>query len=311
MRFFSLGVLLGTLLLGASSVDGSLFLGNVVTGLDFKNFESIQVDVDGDGLLDVGDSLRGVWQLQNNSLGINGTVVDSFLPGNGAGNPEVTGIFEVLVLGKFANTTIAGTWNYVFGPSPTFATAFTLPTNTMLAVYTDPVFEYSQTIDDTTKTVTDVYNVITDGSEAFAVGFGTSRLKFGAGDTFGDTQTGDGYWYATAASEDLTNVGTSTFYYGLEVLAGFGNYLPSNFLPLRNTQQVLPGLTFDKNDLVGRGNTSANLPDLGNSLGSQQKFDVASNDPAGVFYVPEPGSSLCWLGLMAAALTWVRRRRKG
>ena len=292
----------------ASNVGASIFLTGGITGLDWKNFENLATDVDSNGKLDVGDTLRGVWQLQNTSTGLNGSVLEDFLEGNGAGNPEVTAVFEVEVLKKSAAD--FGLFNYVFGPTSSFATDLSLPTGSMIAFYRDPVFEYTATIDDLTKTRSDVEDIITDGTPMFAAGIGTSRLKTGAADTFGDTQAGDGYWYAMSASEDVTGSsgGTSNFYYGLSVLDTFGEMTSSDFDPILNG--LSPFLTTDLNMVVGKGSTNLNLVSNGGTAGSIDKYHIASNDPMGVKVVPEVASIAIWAVLGFCSLVFGLRRKR-
>lgn len=313
MNRFGILLVVALVVCVASSANAAIFAPNgQITGLDYKNYENLENDVDGDGKLDVGDTLRGVVQLQNTSIGINGSVLADLLEGNAAGNPEITGIFEVEVLYKHS---VGGDiYNYVFGPHAGFATEFGLPTDTMIAFWTDPTFEYTATVDDTAKTAGDVESVISDGSAWLAAGLSTSRLD--SADVFNPASldaTGDGYWYATNADEDVVpgagSFGTANFYYGLNVLPGFG--LDSSlFIPLTNTQQVVGGLSSDLNTFVGKGSASPNVAGSGNTPGSIDKFDINSNDPAGVKVVPEPASMAVWSLLSLGGLALARRRRK-
>jgi hypothetical protein len=294
--------------------EAGFWIPNQVTGIDLKDFENLVDRGDGSGgaanaLLDVGDSLRGVMEVQNTSTGLNGPVAGDYLPTNGQGNPEVTAIFQLKVLAKYPSS--FGTFDYIFGPDTVFANEFGLPSGSVAAFYSDPVFEYTTTIDDLTKTVANVESAITNGNPMFAVGFSNSRLDPLAS-TFGVTQTGDGYWYAVTASDNLKLNGTANFYFGIEVLNGWGVYPASDFIPLQNTLQLMQTLISDKNTFIGKGSTNANLSGTGTSPGSQQKFEVSSNDPAGAKFVPEPVSGAIWLCLsgIGAAVTLARRRRQ-
>ena len=301
-------VLVVVFLVQAAPASTIFLIDGGITGLDWKNYETLETDGNSDGKLDVGDTLRGVLQVQNTSRGIMGTHLAGYLPGNLAGNPEVTAVFEIEVLKKSAAD--FGLFNYVFGPTSNFATDLSLPTGSMIAFYRDPVFEYTATIDDLTKTVSDVEAVVTDGTAMFAAGIGTSRLKTGAADTFGDTQAGDGYWYAMSASEDVTGSsgGTSNFYYGLSVLDTFGEMTSSDFDPILNG--LSPFLTTDLNMVVGKGSTNLNLVSNGGTAGSIDKYHIASNDPMGVKVVPEVASIAIWAVLGFCSLVFGLRRKR-
>ena len=303
-------VLVVVFLVQAAPASTIFLIDGGITGLDWKNYETLETDGNSDGKLDVGDTLRGVLQVQNTSRGIMGTHLAGYLPGNLAGNPEVTAVFEIEVLKKSAAD--FGLFNYVFGPTSNFATDLSLPTGSMIAFYRDPVFEYTATIDDLTKTRSDVEDIITDGTPMFAAGIGTSRLKTGAADTFGDTQAGDGYWYAMSASEDITSGsgGTANFYYGLSVLDTFGEMSSSDFDPILNGLGNLSALSTDLNMVVGKGSTNANTATTGATPGSIDKYYIASNDPMGVKVVPEPTSiTILAVAGFCLAVFGVRRRR--
>ena len=286
----------------APRAEAAIFLGNQITGFDFKNWENL-IDVDNEGStagkLDVGDRLRGTFQLQNTSYGLNGGVYQSYLQGNSAGNPELTGVFELEVIGK--QSVGGGLYNYTYGPSASFAADLGLPTNTILALWTDPVFEFDTQINMSGNSVANVEAAVIDGNPFLALGFETSRLD----PNFGTTPDGDGYWYSMLTNEDVPPpFGSAQFFYGLEVQEGWGMD-PDLFVEIKNPLQIQASLVNDLNDFVGKGSVSAN-----DDSNTNDKYDIGSNDPGGAYVVPEPASMVIWalLGLaLIGCRGWTRR----
>lgn len=101
---------------------------NVFTGEDR---ETLINRGGGAAVIDVGDSIRGIiaMNLLTNALG-------SIQLGDATGRPEVTAIFQVLVVEK-VETAIPGTFDFVFGPDPAFAAEFGAPAGTIIRAYID------------------------------------------------------------------------------------------------------------------------------------------------------------------------------
>ncbi len=111
----------------------SLFGGEGTTWDDLS-FEIIDNDIDGDGNLDVGDTLRGI------------AVFEAVNPGTGQFNPgaaglELTAVFEAEVVSKVAVG--GGNFNYTFGPHAGFATDLGLVNDAMVAFYLDTTQEFT------------------------------------------------------------------------------------------------------------------------------------------------------------------------
>jgi hypothetical protein len=101
---------------------------NVLTG---ENRETLINREGGAAVIDVGDSIRGIitMDLLTNANG-------SFLLGGSSGRPEVTAIFQLLVVEK-TETALAGTFDFVFGPDPAFVQEFGAPAGTIIIAYVD------------------------------------------------------------------------------------------------------------------------------------------------------------------------------
>jgi hypothetical protein len=274
------------------------------TGLDFKDWEN-EVNVAGGthGTLEVGDKLRGVVQVQNTSFGLGGSIFKNLLNGNSDGQPEVTGIFEIQVLAKYK--TPKGLYDIVYGPSSTFASAYGLPTNTMLALWSDDTFEFDAAIvaenGAGTPNPLNVEAVIADGSPLMALGFAVSQIDPASSTFLTLNGAGQGYWYTSGTGDAIPPfVGSAQFFYGLEALSWTGAFDPSLFVPILNTQEADLNFAwagaygaFPLYDFVGKGSASSNTDTNTNKV-----YEAASNDPAAFKVVPEPGAMLVW-GVLA------------
>ncbi len=110
------------------------FPSRLVDGLNVlsdENRERLINRVGEPAIIDVGDSIRGIITM-NILTNANGTA----LLGGTSGNPEVTAIFQLLVLEK-TETALAGTFDFTFGPDPAFAAEFGVPAGTIIRAYVD------------------------------------------------------------------------------------------------------------------------------------------------------------------------------
>jgi hypothetical protein len=164
-------------------------------------------DLNGSGALDVGDTLRGTFDIQTiEDLTGGGGKRDV---GPGSGNSGLEGIFEIEV------TSVANirpgpgglpVADFRFGPHVAFINELGLPAGAMAAVYEDPTPDYNRTAG-----IVAAEALVLDGSPlAWAFGFG------------GDA---DDQWVANGAPTNplaLTNVPAGTavgaFQYGLSTL---------------------------------------------------------------------------------------------
>lgn len=97
--------------------------------LEDDNRENQNVDVDDDGLLDVGDTLRGIARIPR--------IID--LDGNDElALDDLSAVFEIEVTAKVLNddpVTPFPEFDFAFGPNAAFATEFSLPAGAMVAFY--------------------------------------------------------------------------------------------------------------------------------------------------------------------------------
>ncbi|MDA0990899.1 MAG: PEP-CTERM sorting domain-containing protein [Verrucomicrobia bacterium] len=157
------------------------------------SFESQNVDLNSNGLLDVGDTLRGILEISNVvDQGPGGTVSAS--PST-QGGVELTAIFETVVTSKVSvGAPGSGNFNFTFGPHTPFAAEFGgLGTGAMVAFFTDSVLD----------------NDFGTGLAGCTVGAGNSCEAFASGDTLQlvlghDGSDGDERWEALGAPEDST-----------------------------------------------------------------------------------------------------------
>ena len=175
----------------AASVSSQLFLGFTNQWSD-NSAEAIVIDPNGNGFLDLGDSLEGI-------LTIN-TVenLDVVVPTNSLGlgtNNELSGVFGIVVtslsvlvdpdascggsaacVGGLSGDELAF---YSFGPSAAFIAEFGASAGTMVILYEDPIAEYTRlgpTIPGLKALITDVPPVMELGFLAGAGNFWETSL---------------------------------------------------------------------------------------------------------------------------------------
>jgi hypothetical protein len=152
------------------------------------------LDNNGNGILDAGDALRGVFDI---------TAVGKFgsLTTLGAGFNEFTGVFQTKVVSATFNQG-SGKYDYVFGPDATFAEAITegVP-GAMVIFYEDPQNNYA-ILDNAAPYAGDIGRA-TDGSYYWAFGFTTALTSTGY------TTAGEG-WFAETSYNSILNLFEST-----------------------------------------------------------------------------------------------------
>lgn len=129
--------------LTATAAQASVISGLVGAGdlfFEDDSAESLSVDLNGNGLLDVGDSLRGILRfpfITNQTTGITYNL--------GALGIELTGVFETVVTSKTLipgatteiNDVIYPLYDYTFGASAAFAAQYGLVAGTMAVLFED------------------------------------------------------------------------------------------------------------------------------------------------------------------------------
>jgi hypothetical protein len=252
---------------------------------DFS-WEQLLVDVNGNGIVDVGDSIRGVASFE--SIGrIFGTAAQRLPTGQGAQVTEYTAIFATQVIGKSAGP--GGLTNFVMGPDAAFNALFGNSPGTMIAFFDDPGKDFSPT-----APLATIFTLASNGNRVLDIGF------TGAG---GTAAGGEG-WTATAPDNPALlpptpGPGAGNFNASLNALLQANGY--ENFI-IPFTQQSLLGPAFPNTQFSVNGQifaaSGATLP---------------IGDSSDVFWqiqgvVPEPMSLLVWSGLIGLAFSLVGRR---
>lgn len=286
---------LAALVMGKAEAGIAPLVDGVNNRFDYNNWE-YTVDVNGDGKLSVGDRIHGVFQNQDLGNGPAGEVIKVLI---GAGNPSLTGVFEVevkdiVVTGGFISEVI-------FGPSSSgWNTALGLPAATMLAAYTDGNQDFNPTLGSDAA----VEATIVDGTLIGAFGFE------------GNTGTyADGFWITSpilTTNIPLLPTGSPQIFYGLHILAGELDSATVNIATQVNPYigDLFPlqqGVIYQANlpfDFVGRSQLTAI---------TTGHYDTFSQDPAliDIKAVPEPASIAVFAGLFGGlAVVGAARRRR-
>lgn len=267
----------------------SLFYTDRVTNFNIENFENL-VDVPGEGktpgYIDIGDRLRGVFRITYSyASGVNFRQPVGF---------EVTGIFDVLVIGK-TDPGSDGNFNFLFGPSGVLDS---YAAGTMLAIFSDTTPDFDASL----ATTALVETTATDGSLFMALGAAS-------GDTWGT----DYYWAAVGPDTPAGNLHSSTLYgASLRLLVNNTGFDNSNILLLNQAAPSgwdHPGITSLTlfgvyNPFVMKGSIEYDTHN------EYPAYDLKSKDPAKMMVTPEPSSlvALCALGVSLLAAFCVRHR---
>ncbi len=253
------------------------------------NVEWLEYDANNDGLLDIGDTLRGVFRITTfDDINIAG--------GTAQVSTGLSGVFEAQVTSKTArNTTdpITGSnlYDFTFGPAGYSTGLFQNEGQSMIALYetNSPLFDF----DDDPGNIRTRQELIDDATD------GTLLYEFGF------TYSGNSeYWFSNNISE---NPGDGAFY-GDEVSLGNFNVALSvtynDFLPVLTNRPAVFAPLFGGSgfsDITGSGsiegvqgmNTSA-------QLSSDIQFRIAT--------VPEP-TTLLLFGTGLLGLAFFGRKR--
>ena len=249
--------------------------------------EKINIDLNTDGNLDVGDTLRGIVEIQDH---VDEPTGDSYAL-DGIANNTLTAVFEIEVITKIATAT-PGLFNYVFGANSGFESTY--GTGAMVAFFEDPVDDFTIQGCDPSPGGTCEQNV-TDGTKILVLGIGSDP---------------DDQWLALNSPEDTTfptTAGTADalgqFNYALSVLfSGVGE-----FDQVKITSPFLATVDDGFVDFKGSGQILGTQDSAGNQATvytSTSDIDLQS------ISVPEPTTlALIGAGLFGVGATSRRKKR--
>lgn len=287
MKFSMRRVAIAALLSCGTAAAIALPVSSAVPGgpvLFSDNSAEVLVDRNGNGLLDVGDSLRGIFSIDN----ITGSAGPVAI-GTGTVYNELSGIFQVEVTSKIPTFIQSGLqrYDFTFG----FDSAFGKGAGVLGVLYDDPAKNFARADCGGLNNVAACEATATGGATWATVGFGSS-----------------GFWSASGAP-DTTAVGAI-----LPLTTPLGNFsMGMNFLT-NNT-----GYSWNKVnclDLTTFGTSSVDLCGQGGILasgrlasGTNTPYDIYDNVDFTANRVPEPGS-LSLIGLALLGLGVARRRKQ-
>jgi hypothetical protein len=310
-------------LLFATTASASVIplLANGRNGLEDDDFESLLVDANSNGVIDIGDRFVGVFRVQ----GINNSMFPATLGVGAAGNPTVTAVFALELRANGGAASGSATQLY-FGPlqgvggnaaiaewaglNLGFGLDLPIPNsnNTMIVTFNHP--DYGLTtpgIAGGMSAAIDTFD--NDTAIALLAEFGFTTL---------DTTAGTDY--ITSAGEFFTTEGSLFGGLGVDVIATIPGRLaspsqlddPANALNLNVTFDNLgDDVVFNPHDHV--------FPGILGALQGNGRFVPNASQPSGAFQlstdtdlvvdltIPEPMSVIVW-GLMATIGGWAGRR---
>jgi len=240
------------------------------------------------GRVDIGDRLRGIFTIETVEPLGGGSTRNL---GGGSGNNELSGLFDITVVGKLdlGAAAGAGRYQYVFAPTASFAAEIGGPAGTMVAFYEDTNAEYSRLAPTCTTTGFggDCEANIKDGSLLWALGVN------GGGDEF---------WTASAFTDIIGLIGAASS----STAGGFFN-VGLDLLLNNSTREFLGvdcGFPAAPTSLEFCGSGSL----LGRS-GAATPYDSFDNVDFTINLVPEP-STIALAGLALLGVAAASRRRK-
>lgn len=278
------------LLFAVSGAQAATVAGSLYPGLNQLSDNSAESLINAPGTsgttVDVGDRLRGIFVIDSiESLGGGGTT--SMLAGSG--NNELTGLFDVTVVGK---VNVGSVFFYTFAPTAGFAAEIGGPANSAVAFYDGGAthdFNRLTPACTTTGAGGDCEAAVTNGSLLWVAGFG-----------------GDSFWQATAFTDNIANIGAA----GSTQIGGFFNI--GLDLLVNNSGRLLNTVTCN-NPTTGLATSGLEFCGSGSLLGTggaSTPYNSFDNVDFTIDVVPEP-ASIALAGLALLGLGFTSRRRKG
>jgi hypothetical protein len=294
---------IGPVTASADTISQLLFPGELNQFSD-NSGENQGVDDNGNGFLDVGDTLRGTLDFGTleDLTGSGGTV-----PLGSGGNSELAGLFEIQVKSKTLVYNgldgIGGTaddvYDFVFGVYTPFAAEAGGYAGAMVAFWEDTTPDY-----DRTGTVAQAEATAIDGVLSWVIGFGKDPTVDPACVASG-SGCGDELWTARAPQDPslaaLVPVGSSFGVFNFQISTLFWGFTPQ----YGQVAAFTPTGRAGANGLIDV-NASGNI--LG-TLGATSEYEVFNNVDLVVNIVPEP-TMLTLFGAGLLGLGAMRRRSK-
>jgi hypothetical protein len=301
----------------AASVNGALSgasFGDVFGALAQDNAREYLYLDDGDGLIGVGDVLRGILRIDEadiSPLNLGGTNNVSFTPTSG--NNEWAAVFQVMVTSRGAITGDGSVGDpfradLTFGPDAGFTEAGALAGSAMVVFYEDTTHEFlADNGTGQSFTTEQLIARVTNGTQYWAMGF------TGAGaDVNGNTAaaTGEG-WSAPSSFLALAPgvpgaITLATFNAAMNRLFIGGGSLGDSVLLTKMLSPIFAPASGATVDFLAGGTV--------NGIGTSTPFEAQSNNVTFQFtgqVIPLPGAiwaGLGMLGMLGAAR--MRRRRR-